>query len=206
MKPIRIFIADDHQLMLEGLATLIESIEGFELAGKVSSGQALLDQLLVMSPLPDICIVDIEMPGMDGVETVKLIRQQFARLKIMALTMHNESYFINRMIAAGAHGYLLKNVDRSVFIESVKKIINGSDFVTEGVIAKSTIDDGELTEREKQVLKCIVAGKTNKEIASELFISDRTADTHRTNIKRKLKMSTLAQLIQYAREKGITFL
>jgi DNA-binding NarL/FixJ family response regulator len=205
--PIRIYIADDHKLMLEGLATLIQSIEGFTLAGKVSSGKALIEALHHTNPVPHLCIVDIEMPGLDGIETVKIIRQKFPDVKIMALTMHNESHFVSRMITAGANGYLLKNADREVFIESIHKILDGSDFIMPGRNINhgdaDTHRDDLLTQREKQILRLIVNGKTNKEIAEELFISDRTADTHRTNIKRKLKMSTLAQLIQYAKDHGL---
>lgn len=204
-KPVKILIADDHKLMLEGLATLIQSIEGFELSGKVNSGKALLESLQNSASLPDICIVDIEMPDMDGVEAVRQIRRQFPDLKVMALTMHNESHFVSRMIAAGADGYLLKNVEREVFIDSILKILAGHAFVTAGVSTTKTRDESDvLTQREKQILKLIVQGKTNKEIATELFISDRTADTHRTNIKRKLKLSSLAQLIQYARDNNIS--
>ena len=203
-KPIRIYIADDHRLMLAGLATLIQSIDGFELAGKFSSGRELIEALQSAAPTPDICIVDIEMPGMDGVETVKVIRQSFPRLKIMALTMHDEWHFVNRMIAAGADGYLLKNVERDVFIATINKVLSGSGFVAEGLSQKKGEGPDELTDREKEILKKIVIGKSNKEIADELFISARTADTHRTNIKRKLKLSTLSQLIQYAKEKGIS--
>lgn len=203
-RPTRIFIADDHRLMLAGLATLIESIEGFELAGKFSSGKEMIEALQKTIRTPDICIVDIEMPGIDGVETVKIIRQSFPKLKIMALTMHDEWHFVNRMVAAGADGYLLKNVERDVFISSVNKVLAGSSFVTEGMSEKKSEGPDELTDREKEILRRIVDGKTNKEIADELFISARTADTHRTNIKRKLKLSTLSQLIQYARENGIS--
>ena len=205
MRPsIKIFIADDHRLILDGLATLIGSIEGFELAGKFSSGKDLIDALQKIVRLPDICIVDIEMPGMDGVETVKNIRQHFPSLKIIALTMHDEWHFVNKMIAAGADGYLLKNVERDVFMETINKVLTGGPFITEGLSQKRSENTGDLTDREKDILKRIVAGKSNKEIADELFISARTADTHRTNIKKKLKLTTLSQLIQYAKEKGIS--
>lgn len=199
---IKIFIADDHRLMLEGLATLIESIDGFELGGKFNSGKDMIGSLQ-KNHLPDICIVDIEMPGMDGVETVKNIRQQFPDLKIMALTMHDEWHFVNKMIAAGANGYLLKNVERDVFIETINKVLSGGQFITEGLSQKRSESTGDLTDREKDILKRIVVGKSNKEIADELFISARTADTHRTNIKKKLKLTSLSQLIQYAKENGI---
>lgn len=203
--PVRIFIADDHRLMLDGLASLIESIDGFEATGKFSSGKDLLQALHRATRLPDICIVDIEMPGMDGVETVKAIREKFPLLKIMALTMHDEWHFVNRMISAGANGYLLKNIERNVFIDSVNKILSGNSFITGGLTTKKPeAGTDDLTDREKGILKQIVQGKTNKEIAEELFISDRTVDTHRTNIKRKLKLTSLSQLIQYAKEHGIS--
>jgi two-component system nitrate/nitrite response regulator NarL len=143
------------------------------------------------------------MPGMDGVETVKNIRQLFPELKIMALTMHDEWHFVNKMIAAGADGYLLKNVERDIFIETVHKVLAGAAFITEGISQKRSEDTGDLTDREKDILRRIVQGKSNKEIAGELFISARTADTHRTNIKRKLKLNTLSQLIQYAKENDL---
>lgn len=190
--------------MLAGLATLIESIDGFELAGKFSSGKEMIDALQKFTRLPDICIVDIEMPGMDGVETVKNIRQLFPDLKIMALTMHDEWHFVNKMIAAGADGYLLKNVERDVFIDTVNKVLTGGSFVTEGLTQKKSGNTVDLTDREKDILRRIVQGKSNKEIGDELFISARTADTHRTNIKRKLKLNTLSQLIQYAKENDLT--
>lgn len=190
--------------MLEGLATLIESIDGFELAGKFSSGRDMIEALKKADPLPDICIVDIEMPGMDGVETVRSIRPLFPDLKIMALTMHDEWHFVSKMITAGANGYLLKNVERDVFIETIYKVLSGEPFITEGLSQKKSDTSGALTDREKEILKRIVSGKTNKEIADELFISARTADTHRTNIKRKLKLTSLSQLIQYAKDNGIS--
>jgi DNA-binding NarL/FixJ family response regulator len=203
-KPVHIFIADDHKLMLDGLATLIESIDGFVLDGKVNSGAELLSALSTATHLPDVVIVDIEMPGIDGVETVKLLRQKFREQKIMALTMHQESHFVSRMITAGANAYLLKNVDREIFIRSIYRILESDDFVTEGLIKGPTsASDQILTVREKEILKLIAQGKSNKEISQELFISDRTADTHRTNIKRKLKLSTLAQLIQYVKEHSL---
>jgi two-component system nitrate/nitrite response regulator NarL len=202
-KPVKIFIADDHRLILEGLATLIESIEGLQLSGKVNSGKELIDALS-QSTQPDVCLIDIEMPGMDGIETVKIIRHKFPNIKILALTMHDESHFISRMITAGAHGYILKNVDRDVFENSIYKVMKGSDFFTEGVntTKRPNALNDDLTHREQQILKLIALGKSNKEISEELFISDRTADTHRTNIKRKLQLSTLAELIQYAKANG----
>jgi DNA-binding NarL/FixJ family response regulator len=202
--PIQIFIADDHRLVLDGLATLIQSIDGFELAGKFNSGKDLLDSLVDSQTLPDICLVDIEMPGMDGIETVKKLRTKYPLLKIIALTMHEEVHFVNRMITAGVNGYLLKNIDRDVFEKCIQRIFNGEEFFTAGINEEylKSVSSDNLSNRERQILKLIVLGKSNKEIAEELFISDRTADTHRTNIKRKLKLSSLADLIQFAKKNG----
>ncbi len=203
-KPVHIAIADDHRLMLEGLATLIASIPGFVLVAKASSGHDLIEFLSKANTLPDVCIVDIEMPGIDGVETVKRIRAEFDEIRIMALTMHHESHFVSRMITAGANGYLLKNIDREIFIASIEKILTTGDFIIEGISPVTISSDTEpLTQREKQILTLIAQGKNNKEISDDLFISDRTADTHRTNIKRKLKVITLAQLIQYAKDHNL---
>ena len=114
----------------------------------------MIDALHRATRLPDICIVDIEMSGMDGVETVKIIREKYSYMKIMALTMHDEQPFVNRMILAGTDGYVLKNVKRNIFIESVTKIQAGNSFVTEGLTQKKneTAPD-ELTDRGKSVLK-----------------------------------------------------
>lgn len=203
-EPVKIFIADDHRLLLDGLATLIESLDGLKLIGKFHSGQEMISVMENTEELPDICLVDIEMPGMDGIETTKVIRQQFPGVKIMALTMHDEFHFINRMIAAGANGYLLKNVDRHVFKASILRILAGESFFTEGMNKSSDagIPEDDLSIRERQIFKLIIKGMSNKQIATELFISDRTVDTHRTNIKRKLQITTLADLIAYAKEHG----
>lgn len=205
MNRIRIFITDDHTLVLEGLAILIQSIAGFELVGKADTGKALIEALSASQSLPDVCLVDIEMPEMDGIETVKVLRNKFPGIKVIALTMHNESHFVSRMIAAGAHGYLLKNVNREIFISSIQRVLANEDFVLGGLMLQPIPDAAAkgLTQREIQVLKLISLGKSNKEIAADLFISDRTADTHRTNIKRKLKVSSLSELIQQTKMLGL---
>lgn len=204
MKTITIFIADDHKLMLEGMASLIESIDGLKLLAKFSSGKTMLDALNSSNEKPAICLVDIDMPELDGIETTRQIKKNFSQVKVIALTMHHESHFVSKMIAAGANGYMLKNVDREAFIQTLQRVVKSDEFVTEGISQDKSTGDDRISAREKEILKLIVAGKTNKEIGEELFISDRTADTHRTNIKRKLKLSSLAQLIQYARDNGIS--
>jgi DNA-binding NarL/FixJ family response regulator len=204
MKRISIYLADDHTLMLEGMGSLIESIAELELTGKFSNGNALLEALDKNSPAPDVILMDIAMPGMDGIETVKAIRKTSSGVKIIALTMHHENHFISKMIAAGADAYVLKNVDREMFVNSIKKVMSGKEFFVEGVSYQGDLKLPEiLSVREVEILKEIVKGKSNKEIGSQFYISDRTVDTHRTNIKRKLQLTTLAQLMEYAKSNGI---
>ncbi|HEY0654168.1 MAG TPA: response regulator transcription factor [Chryseosolibacter sp.] len=202
MKPISIFIADDHVLMLDGLGTLVESIPELQLLGKFSSGKAMLDRFEESAVKPDVILVDIEMPDLDGIETTRRIRKINSTVKIVALTMHHESHFVSKMIAAGANGYLLKNVDRDMFLNAIQKIVKSNDFFVEGVSYDSDPAGHGLSQRELEILKEIVKGKTNKEIGEQFFISDRTVDTHRTNIKRKLQLNTLAQLIDFAKNHG----
>lgn len=204
MKRISIYIADDHTLMLEAMGSLVESIPELQLLGKFNSGKLLLDAFTKADLQPDVILMDIEMPEMDGVETTRSIRKLNADVKIIALTMHHESHFISKMIAAGANGYLLKNVDREIFLTSINKTISGKDFFVEGTQYKQDSDAEQvLSQREIEILKEIVKGKSNKEIGDQFFISDRTVDTHRTNIKRKLKLNSLSQLIEYAKNNGL---
>jgi two-component system, NarL family, nitrate/nitrite response regulator NarL len=204
MKPLKIFIADDHQLVLEGLSSLIHGIEGFALSGKASTGEELLSALNVAAELPDVCILDIEMPGMGGVATLRVIKEKFPAVKVLILTMHEEPFHINRVIKEGADGYLLKNLNRDTFVQSILKIMSGESFFVQGTAktVTSPIADSPLPEiltaREKHILRLIALGKSNKQIAKELFISNRTVDTHRNNLMRKLSISSSVHLVHYA--------
>jgi DNA-binding NarL/FixJ family response regulator len=207
--PLKIYITDDHHLVLEGLTSLIQGIEEFELCGKFSSGEELLSHLNSIRELPDLCIVDIEMPGMGGVEVLTIIKQKYPSVKVLILTMHEEPFYINRMIKEGADGYLLKNLNRDTFIQCILKIINNESFFVEGLTTKTALnslpDKGEniLTVREKHILKLIALGKSNKEIAAELYISKRTVDTHRNNLKRKLGLASTVHLVHYSYANGL---
>lgn len=204
MKKITICIADDHTLMLEAMGSLVESIPELQLLGKFNSGKLLLDAFAHAERKPDVILMDIEMPDLDGVEATRSIRKLSTEVKIIALTMHHESHFISKMIAAGANGYILKNIDREVFLNSINKAVEGKDFFVEGTQYRERGDaDQLLSQREREILREIVKGKSNKEIGEQFFISDRTVDTHRTNIKRKLKLNTLSQLMEYAKNHGI---
>jgi two-component system, NarL family, nitrate/nitrite response regulator NarL len=204
MNRIKICIADDHKLVLEGMGTLIDSIPELELVGKFTSSKLLIENLASGKLKPQVILIDIQMPEMDGIEAVRAIRKFDSTTKIIALSMHHESHFISKMIASGANGYLMKNVDRDTFFDSIKRSLAGSDFFVEGTSYNNDPQVGKvLSQRETEILKEIVKGKSNKQIGDQFFISDRTVDTHRTNIKRKLRLSTLSQLIEYAKSHGI---
>jgi two-component system nitrate/nitrite response regulator NarL len=209
MKPLKIYIADDHQLVLEGLTSLINGIPDFELTGKFFSGEDLLSALNSTIELPNLCILDIEMPGLGGVEVLAIIKEKFPAIKVLILTMHEEPFYINRMIKEGADGYLLKNLNRDTFIQCILKIKNNESFFVEGFPPKSALSNAHdksediLTVREKLILKLIAQGKSNKEIAAELFISKRTVDTHRNNLKRKLGLASTVHLVHYSYANGL---
>lgn len=203
MRPLKIFIADDHQLVQEGLSSLIRGIEHFTLAGTASTGEELISTLSRAESLPDICILDIEMPGQGGVATLRILKERFPTLKVLILTMHEESFYVNRVIKEGADGYLHKNLNRDSFIESIDKIMKGEFFVqgldtTTSSPAQDAATPDVLTPREKHILRLIALGKSNKEIAKELHISHRTVDTHRNNLMHKLNISSSVLLVHYA--------
>lgn len=204
MRPLKIFIADDHQLVQEGLSSLIRGIGHFTLAGTASTGEELINALSRADTLPDICILDIEMPGQGGVATLRILKERFPTLKVLILTMHEESFYVNRVIREGADGYLHKNLNRDSFIESINRIMNGESFFVKGLDPDTTSTAADpappdaLTPREKHILRLIALGKSNKQIAGELHISHRTVDTHRNNLMRKLNISSSVALVHYA--------
>ncbi|GHN02339.1 DNA-binding response regulator [Cytophagales bacterium WSM2-2] len=204
MSSTKLFIADDHQLIRDGLESLISGINGFELCGKACSGEELIDTLMKTKELPQVCVIDIEMPGMGGLATMKVVKEKFPLVKVIVLTMHEESFYFNRAVREGADAYLSKNINREVFADCVHKVMKGEVFsgIETGQASSANPSENKsidaLTMRETHILKLVAQGKTNKQIASELFISKRTVDTHRNNLMRKLKISSSVQLVHYA--------
>lgn len=206
-RPVKIIIVDDHNLILDGLASLIKSIEGFELMGSFNAVPALNTFLKESEKLPDLFILDVELPGIDGIQAAKDLKEKFPEAKVLMLTMHDESYFINRAILAGANGYLLKNATRASFQETVTRVMNESEFICkmtskETSTSPGTEEEKKITVREMHILKLVAQGKSSKDIASALFISNRTVDTHRNNLKRKLGLQTSGELVRYAFDHG----
>ena len=208
---------DDHQLVLDGLTSMVAERSNFEIIGSARNGKE--GASLVLSLKPDIVLMDIDMPIMNGLEATRRIKESKLNSKIIILTMHNEASLIKKVMEIGADGYLLKNADREEFYDALQMVAKGKPYfsaeVTQSLLnpnaAKQSsfhvdpdsIQLSKLTEREIEVLKLIAEGYSNKEIGEKLFISHRTVDTHRTNLMKKLDAHNIAGLIKFAIKNGM---
>jgi len=210
MKNIKVIIADDHKIVLEGLLSLIEPHKEISVIGKASQGLEVLS--ILKEKEVDVVVLDIEMPVMDGIETTKIIRKEYPDIKILILTMYNTIGFIRKIAETGAHGYILKNKGKEELIAAIYKVYEGGEYfgedVTKTLIASMKTQNmaGEirLTKREIEVLKLIVDGKKTKEISEILIIAETTVNTHRQNLLSKVGVSNTAGLVRFAIEKGYT--
>lgn len=208
---IRIFIADDHSLVRDGVKAIISSHKRFEIAGEASEGNEAFEKISEIQP--DLAIIDISMPGISGINLTKKIGQHFPDVKVMILSMHDSEDYISNALEAGALGYILKDSDKEEVITAIDKVANGETYCSKNVSQilinsfvksrnkKSTVDPvltPLLSKREIQILRLIAKGLSNKEIATNLFISTRTVDAHRYNIMQKLQVRNTAELVMYA--------
>jgi DNA-binding NarL/FixJ family response regulator len=210
---IRIIIADDHQLVIDGLKSLLKDVEGITIAAEANDGVELMNQLQFIPA--DLILLDFNMPRMNGLEVLAATRKKYPALRVIILSMHNERAIVQRTIDLGASGYVLKNADRNELIEAIRQVAAGQRYfsgeVTLGLIqsrdsagSSPGIADvlPDLTSREIEILRLVAEGLSNKEISDRLFISHRTVDTHRTNIMRKIGVSNVAGLIRFAMRNG----
>ena len=214
MDPYRIVLADDHALLRHGIKTIIEGGEGMVVVGEASDGLELLEVLKGITS--DMVILDISMAGLRGIEATSEIKMIYPEIKVLMLTMHKRKEYFYHALSAGADGYLLKEDTATELFSAIKMIREGGVYVSpffsaelQEDVARMCRDGGELpveriTTREREVLKLIAEGKSSKEIADLLFISTHTIRHHRANIKRKLNIKKLADLIKYAIREGYT--
>lgn len=213
MDEIRILIADDHQIIVDGIRALIEGTSGICVCATARNGREAVQKTALVNPT--IILMDIDMPEMNGLEATKIITRDFPDVKIIILSMHHEKGLIKSMLEAGASGYLLKNSDQEELIQAIRKVASNQQYfssdVTLSLLNKKTTKlsafqsdtkMAELTRREIEILKLIADGFSNKEIGEQLFISHRTVDTHRTNLMNKLEVNNIAGLIRYAISHG----
>jgi DNA-binding NarL/FixJ family response regulator len=207
---INLILADDHQLVLDGLKAMLEESPEFELKGQALDGEMAVN--LVRNLKVDVVLMDVDMPGMDGVEATKILKNESPDVKVVILTMHDEKSIIRMLMDIGADGYLLKNSSKEELEQAIKAVHGGKKhFSSEVTMALLQPDEpgiqkenlAGLTEREIEILKLIAEGKSNREIGDELFISHRTVDTHRTNLMKKLEIHNIAGLIRFAIKNGL---
>jgi DNA-binding NarL/FixJ family response regulator len=208
-----VILADDHAMLRAGLRGLLEKSADFKVVAEAGNGEVLLEKLRTMKT--DCVVLDLSMPLMDGLETLKELRQRFPKLKVLILTMQKDIDHFKYAMAHGANGYVLKDGAFEQLVMALKLIIKGKSFVSPAIseyiteqyvrsIETSDVPSLEiLTNREKQVLALIVKGSANKNIASTLKISIRTVETHRSRLIHKLGIKTAAGLVKYAISKGL---
>ncbi len=212
MMPFQIILADDHALFRSLMRNSIEPIPDFQIVGEASDGFKLLD--LLKTSKPDLVILDIMMPNLQGIEAAKEIKKTYPGIKILILTMHKSKDHLRSALAAGVDGYLLKEDAYEDLITAIRTIRLGKNYLSSLVSAplKEILGtargevglDKSLTTREIVILKLLAEGKSSQEIADLLFISVSTVNRHRFNIRDKLNMKTTAELVRYAIDKGYT--
>jgi two-component system response regulator NreC len=211
---IRILLADDHNILRDGIRLLLERQPDFAVVGEAADGRETLQ--LAQEHAPDVVIMDIAMPNLNGIETTRRITEKNPHIGVVILSMHHDESYVIRALKAGARGYLLKDAMKAELIAAVQAVAQGRSYFSPKirsllqedyvqVLERKGIDDSYelLTDREREVLQMVAEGKTNKEIANALNLSLYTVDTHRTHILQKLNLHSVPEIILYAVRKGI---
>jgi DNA-binding NarL/FixJ family response regulator len=208
MDVISVIVADDHVIFRKGLTTILNEIITVKVVGEASNGHELLD-VLKKQPA-DVVLMDIRMPGMDGIEATRRIMERCPNIGVIALTMHEEIGYFNRMIEAGAKGFLLKKTNKDQLEEAIHAVFNGEPYYAEEFMihaSKSAPPPAptglNLTDREKEVLEHICKGLSNAEIAKLLGLSHRTIDGHRSRLFEKTGAKNAANLVMFAVKNGL---
>lgn len=209
VRHINVLIVDDHQIIRDGVKALLKNAEEINIVNEASNGKEAI-KLIRQNPNEiDVIILDITMPVMDGLQTTKCLVKEFPKIKILALSMHDDEWHLISMLKEGVLGYVLKTTGSSELIQAINRVANGQSYFDKQASGKllnylsnkekgKKMAVGELTAREKEILLLIVEEFTNTEIAEKLFLSPRTVDTHRRNLLQKLNAKNTAGLVKYA--------
>jgi DNA-binding NarL/FixJ family response regulator len=212
MSKLRILIADDHQIIRDGLQGLINAEPDMEVVGEAGDGQGAVRGVLELHP--DVVVMDISMPGMSGAKATERIRSASPEVKVVALTAHEDKGYIGQMLQAGASGYVLKLAAAEELIQAIRIVAAGGAYldpavaskVVDGYVRQKAAKQGsrqdQLTNREEEVLKLVAQGYVNKEIAAQLEISVKTVETHKHNFMEKLGLRSRAEIVRYALSRG----
>ncbi len=213
---IKILLADDHQIVRIGLRTLLEKDPDLKVIAEAQNGRVTLQ--LAKELHPDVVIMDIGMPELNGIDATRLITTELANVKVIALSMHSDRRFVARMFEAGASGYLLKDCAFEELALAIRKVMNKQTYLSPEIASivigdylrhLSPTDESvftRLTPREREVLQPLAEGKTTKQIAALLHVSVKTVETHRSQIMEKLNIHSVAELTKYAIREGLTSL
>ncbi len=214
MSKIKILIADDHKILRQGIRSLLASQLDIEVIGETSDGPETLKETFRLKP--DVVLMDIGMPNLNGFEATRQIKKKLPEVKILILTMYRDDEYVLQALHSGASGYVLKDVAVEELVSAIRAVYNNQYYlcpsisrsVIEASLGKTERAEKEpytlLTSREREILQLIAEGYTNKEVAAKLFISAKTVDAHRSHIMEKLDIHEVAQLVKYAIRKGIT--
>jgi two-component system, NarL family, response regulator NreC len=214
MSRLRILLADDHTVVRQGLRKILEAKPHWEVVAEAADGREAVKQ--AEEAKPDVAIVDVAMPLLNGIEAVRQIARKASGTRVLVLSMHNDEAYVTQMLRAGAAGYLLKDSADVDLLQAVEAVAAGKSFFSPAiarVIADDYVRQLEdrgasdryelLSEREREIFQLIAEGKTNKEIAAMLFLSPSTVDTHRSRIMEKLDVHSAAEIVLYAVRKGV---
>ncbi len=211
---VKIILADDHTIVREGLAKLLEGEPDLKVVGEAEDGRQAVSQVEKFKP--DIVLMDIAMPNLNGIEATRQIKKISPQTKVIILSMHSHDRYINELFGLGASGYLLKNATGTDIINAIQAALQGNTYLSPSISrrvienyismkSKSSQDDyySKLSDREREVFQMIAEGRSTREISDILCVSPSTVKTHRANIMEKLKMDNISQLIQFAIHLGI---
>lgn len=210
---IRVVLVDDHQMVREGIRSMLAASEGIEVVGEGTNGAEAAE--LAEKLMPDVMILDVTMPGVNGIEAMKEIRKKSPETEVLALSMHSADQVVSDMLRAGAAGYLVKTGSVKELAKAIRVVMTGQTFLSEEVadlvppelVRREKSDEeerGELTAREREVLKLVAEGRSSKEIAEALYVTTKTVVFHRQSIMRKLHLRSVAELTKYAVRMGLT--
>jgi two-component system nitrate/nitrite response regulator NarL len=209
MTPVKIIIADDHKLFIDGLQLLLKDEAWIEIIDVANDGKELLD--ILSRNLPDIILLDINMPLLNGLDATMHIKRSYPNMKIVILSTYNEDHLIERAKKSGVNGYLLKNCDKNELLETIRLVMtNHTSFPYRAPSNSGMLDDEDvflkqfnLTPREREIIGLLKNGATNKQIADQLYLSIYTVETHRKNLMRKLGLSNPVSLMKFILEQGM---
>lgn len=208
----RILLVDDHELVRRGIRSLLEAEDDFEVCAEAADGRQAVD--LVVELAPDVVVMDIGMPGMNGIEATRRIRKTSRRTEVLALSLHESEHFAREVLAAGARGYVFKSDAAQEVVQAVRSICAKKRYLTKrlaenaerlGLLEKKSNAKvgSSLTRREREVMQLVAEGHSNRAISDLLKISIKTTETHRARIMRKLGLKSVADLVRYALREGV---